>query len=221
VNVITVDHLLVYLGLIGGGGLLGAGILAYIVKSFIPAYLTEKGKNLATREDIAEITNKVESVRIEYAKQLQELAHQNTLLIEEFRGKSQLRLAAAEKRLEAHQRAFTLWRKLITSAHGPEQGKAVDECQRWWEEHCIYLSPGAREAFSDAYWAVCRHPALLRDQGKQKDVTDNWDKLMKAGNKILEGAELPALGEREVPTPGQPMPTPNPGVHPRPENGRE
>ncbi|HYM23988.1 MAG TPA: hypothetical protein VEU08_12305 [Vicinamibacterales bacterium] len=34
----------------------------WFVRSFFPAYLSEKGKNLATKEDIAEITNKVEQV---------------------------------------------------------------------------------------------------------------------------------------------------------------
>jgi hypothetical protein len=215
-----VNDVLTYLGVFGAGGLIGAGILAFIVKSFIPAYLSEKGKNLATKEDIAEITNKVESVRSEYAKQLHELAHQNTLLIEQFRGRSQLRLAAADKRLEAHQRAFALWRKLIANVHGEEQWKVVNECQRWWEENCIYLSPDARQAFSDAYWAAHMHPGLLQDRSNAKAVTENWDKLMKAGNRILEGAELPALGEREVLSPGQPAPGPNPGVQPTSASGR-
>jgi hypothetical protein len=216
----TVVAILEYLGIFGFGALVGAGVLAFVLKSFIPAYLSQKGKNLATREDIAEITTKVEAIRTEYAKQLQEFAHQNTLLIEAFRGKSQLRLAAAEKRLEAHQRAFALWRKLLANVHGEEQWKVVNECQKWWEENCIYLSPIARQAFSDAYWAVNMHPALLRDRSNPKAVTDNWDTLMKAGNRILEGAELPALGEREVLTPGQPAPAPNPGVQPTPESGR-
>lgn len=214
------NEFLGYLSALGVGGVLGAGILAYIVKSFIPAYLAEKGKNLATREDIAEITEKVEAVRSEYAKQLQELAHQNTLLLEGLRGKSQLRLAAAERRLEAHQQAFTLWRKLLANVHGEDQWKVVNDCQKWWEENCLYLSPVAREAFSNAYWAVNMHPTLLKDRSNPNAAVENWDKLMKAGSKILEGAELPALGEREVLTPGMPAPAPTPGMLRTPEAGR-
>lgn len=204
------QQLIMYLGLLGLGGMVGASILFLIVKSFVPSYLAEKGKNLATREDVTGITQQIEAVRSEYARQLQELAHQNTLLIEEFRSRSQLRLAAAERRLEAHQKAFTLWRKLIANVHGDKQREVVNECYTWWEQNCIYLSPGAREAFSDAFWAANTHPSLLQDRGNPQPVMQNWDKLMKAGAKIVEGAELPALGEREALTPGQPAP--NPGV---------
>lgn len=130
-----------YLGILGIGGIIGAGLLFLILKSFVPAYLAEKGKNLATREDIAGITHQVEAVRSEYARHLQALAHQNTLLIEEFRSRSQLRLAAAERRLEAHQQAFTLWRKLVANVHGDQQREVINECYKWWEQNCIYLSP--------------------------------------------------------------------------------
>jgi hypothetical protein len=45
------------------------GIVAY----FIPAYLKKKGENLATKEDIGEITRKVESIKHEYSADLESL----------------------------------------------------------------------------------------------------------------------------------------------------
>ncbi|MGF6199799.1 hypothetical protein [Pseudomonas laurylsulfatiphila] len=42
-----------------------------LIKFYLPGYIKEKGKNLATKEDIAEITNKIEQVKVEYAKQLE------------------------------------------------------------------------------------------------------------------------------------------------------
>jgi hypothetical protein len=39
------------------------GIAALLLRKYLPAYLTEKGKNLATKEDIEEITRTVESVK--------------------------------------------------------------------------------------------------------------------------------------------------------------
>jgi hypothetical protein len=39
--------------------------------AYLAFYIREKGKNLATREDIHEITDKIESVKIEYAKELE------------------------------------------------------------------------------------------------------------------------------------------------------
>ncbi|MGO9568089.1 MAG: hypothetical protein ACLP5H_11150 [Desulfomonilaceae bacterium] len=40
---------------------------------FLASYLTAKGKNLATQEDVKKITDKIESVKIEYAKELESL----------------------------------------------------------------------------------------------------------------------------------------------------
>jgi hypothetical protein len=43
---------------------------------FTASYVKEKGKNLATREDIDEITRKIESAKIEYAKELESIKSQ-------------------------------------------------------------------------------------------------------------------------------------------------
>ena len=43
--------------------LIGIGSLLVLFRKGLPAYISEKGKNLATREDIEEITRMIESVR--------------------------------------------------------------------------------------------------------------------------------------------------------------
>lgn len=43
--------------------LIGVGSLVVLFRKGLPAYVSEKGKNLATQEDIEEITRKIESVR--------------------------------------------------------------------------------------------------------------------------------------------------------------
>ena len=40
-------------------------VLGYVFKFYMPSYFQEKGKNLATKEDVEEITKKVESVKAE------------------------------------------------------------------------------------------------------------------------------------------------------------
>ena len=59
------------------------------------SFIREKGKNLATKKDIGRITKEIESVKSIYTKE-----------IEHIREKQQLRLAAIDKRLEAHQKAY-------------------------------------------------------------------------------------------------------------------
>lgn len=46
-------------------------IIGYLLREFFPSYTKEKGRNLATKEDIQEITEKIESVKADYAKSLE------------------------------------------------------------------------------------------------------------------------------------------------------
>lgn len=50
--------------------LLGIGSI-FIFKNYLFSYSAEKGKNIATKEDVAEITKKVEEVKLEYLVQLE------------------------------------------------------------------------------------------------------------------------------------------------------
>lgn len=52
----SLDIILLFLILAGVGSLV-------LLRTGLPAYIAEKGKNLATREDIEEITRKIESIR--------------------------------------------------------------------------------------------------------------------------------------------------------------
>jgi hypothetical protein len=48
--------------------IIAVGVALLLWRSFFPAYVGEKGKNLATKEDIAEITRKVEEVKLVFAE---------------------------------------------------------------------------------------------------------------------------------------------------------
>lgn len=41
----------------------------FFLRSYLPSYFTEKGKNLASKEDIAQITRLVESVKAQYVSE--------------------------------------------------------------------------------------------------------------------------------------------------------
>ena len=51
-------------------GLIAAG---YVLKDFLPGYSREKGKNLATKEDIGEISRMVESAKLDFSAQIEKL----------------------------------------------------------------------------------------------------------------------------------------------------
>ncbi|XSS65203.1 hypothetical protein ACP9OK_09570 [Pseudomonas sp. B11] len=46
-------------------------IVGLLIKTYLPGYIGEKSKNLATKEDIAGITDKIEQVKADYARQLE------------------------------------------------------------------------------------------------------------------------------------------------------
>lgn len=163
------------------GGWLGATAIEYA---------KAKGRNLADKEDIREITGLVEAVK-----------HENSVLLEQLKGIGQLRLAAAERRLQAHQDAFTLWRKLILHTHQEDAKVVVHECQEWWEKNCLFLASEASEAFAEAFFAAGEHRTLLESARYQSDRREgskllrrNWETVMAAGPRIVAAVALPPLG---------------------------
>jgi hypothetical protein len=48
-------------------------VISYIAKWYLPSYFQEKGKNLAKKEDIAEITTKIEQVKHDYSSKLESI----------------------------------------------------------------------------------------------------------------------------------------------------
>jgi len=51
--------------------LVGIGAIGLLLYRYLPAYASEKGKNLATKEDIADITKRIEQVKSSYAHELE------------------------------------------------------------------------------------------------------------------------------------------------------
>ncbi len=45
----------------------------FFLRSYLPSYFTEKGKNLASKEDIAQITRLVESVKAQYVAEVEKV----------------------------------------------------------------------------------------------------------------------------------------------------
>jgi hypothetical protein len=159
-------------------------VVAWLLKHYVPAYLKEKGKNLATKEDIGAITNEVKQVE-----------HQYNTLIEELKSRQQLRMAAVERRLQTHQDAFTMWRKLI--AEPDESDKAVVECQDWWEKNCLYLEEPVRKAFVVAFKNAFLRNEFARIHADPKPIGEAWDKVETLSDVLFTAIQLPLLTETE------------------------
>ena len=120
---------------------------------YLRSYLKKKGENLATKEDVELITDKVEGVRSEYAERFEKIAQGNRLLLEQTKQQHELSLAAIDKRLKIHQKAFSLSAGLFLGLKLSEDQRygleipTPEECFAWWITNCLYLSGESRRAF--------------------------------------------------------------------------
>jgi len=156
--------------------------------AFLGSYLKKKAENVATKEDIEEITQKIEDIRSQYNKQLE--LHKASLQLS-----NQLKLAELGTRLHKHQEAYTLWLNLMWSLYDDQKiGPAVTNCQNWWNENCLYLGEEPRGAFKTALLLAGQFRGLADAQEKRK-----WfNSINDAGKKIIEGVNLPSLGKDEI-----------------------
>lgn len=167
--------------------------------SYFGSYLRTKGKNLATKEDIKSITDEIESVKTEYAKQLEMLFQDNRVILSKLQQHHELKLAALDKRLAVHQEAYVLWYKLMGVANDREKShQVVQECQEWFVNNSLYLTDESRDAFHEAYMETIIRPGLLEDrQNNAKEIKENFMKIRNAGSRIVESVNLPSWGDKE------------------------
>jgi hypothetical protein len=129
------------------------------------SYFGEKAKNLATKQDIGEITRAVEQVKAEFQTARDAQNHLYELALKSVDFTHQLRLAALDRRLAVHQEAFTLWWELQGIVHATDKTAAWNAavaCQNFWVKNHLYLTPEARQALYDAFVGA-RNLLHLRD----------------------------------------------------------
>lgn len=110
----------------------------------------------------------------------------------------QLRMAALDKRLQVHQEAYALWRKLLANVYNSDTiGDIVMECQEWWDQNCLYLTSEARVSFRKAYVRALNHDRFVRSKQDVQLIEQNWALIVDAGDKLVAGVALPGLGTLE------------------------
>lgn len=104
-----------------------------------------------------------------------------------------------DKRLQAHQEAYTLWWHLVGDATNQEKvDKRVADCQDWWVKNNLYLTEEAEEAFFQSYFAAKLHPLFLSDSGEPREkVEENFQKIRRAGEVLKTAVALPSWREPE------------------------
>lgn len=140
----------------------GVFVLALLATRYLPSYIKEKGKNLATKEDIASITNEIEKVRSQYAENIEALkaslgsrTHMHQVRYErEF----EILLGLTEKLVELRDAATTL--RPVSEYVNPEETDADRKKRRLtrYQEasRALYLFSESRRPFfpEDIYDAL-------------------------------------------------------------------
>jgi hypothetical protein len=102
------------------------------------------------------------------------------------------------KRLEVHQEAFLLWHRCWNVVHDQDEDKkheTLRKAEDWWFENCLYLSESTRTSFKKMIKSVQMHSHILeigrgqpREEGWAKEVNDNWDRIIKVGQTVIQGS---------------------------------
>ena len=119
------------------------GVVAYFA-----AYLGEKGKGRATKDDVREITNAIGEINNKYS-----------VILSKLNARNQLSMLVPERRLEAHQQAYALWYTMFHECRRVDgQGlEASKDCKLWFMKNCMFLGPKSRDAFKRAYLVAEEH----------------------------------------------------------------
>ncbi|MFQ5753366.1 MAG: hypothetical protein ACE5HI_15350 [bacterium] len=113
---------------------------------------------------------------------------------------TQLRLAALEQRLEIHQSTYTLCRRLIRNFNKNELWKIVSECERFWDENCLYLGAKSKETFFNAFKAAMLVPGLTNQtEEERKTKKEIWKELWIAIKALEEETGLPPISSEDYP----------------------
>ena len=105
-----------------------------------------------------------------------------------------MRLAAIDRRLEVHQEAFGLWRKINGNIGTDNIQNVVLECDEWWSKNSLYLEPEPRKAFLEA-WVSAKDLEWYKENSEHQLVTKCYQKIESAGQVITTAIELPILNE--------------------------
>jgi hypothetical protein len=162
-----------------------AGLIVYaLIRQYLGGYLPEKGKNLATKEDIEKITKLVKGVE-----------HQYNVLIKQMEAKQQLRMAAVDKRLQVHQEAFAHWHAVFEGGAGNDE--PLKKFAEWYNNNCLYLEPDVRKEFADFFSRESMQKESIRLNLPPKQVMDTYDEMFALPNALFKAVQLPGLSELE------------------------
>lgn len=164
-------------------------VVYFLVRNFLASYTNEKAKNMATKEDIAVITSEVKAVEDVFNRGLADLnAHH------------QVRMIAAERRIQAHQEAYFHAMQMVryANAEGDHLMNVVVEAQSWYDKNCLFLGEKTRRSFHTASLFVMHHRDYVQNRVDADIVKQSWAKIMEPLEHVAKEVELPPFSAQEL-----------------------
>ncbi|MFG0602475.1 hypothetical protein ACF8PL_19025 [Delftia sp. WSY_4] len=161
------------------------GFLFWLSKNYLTSYTSKKGENLATKEDIRDITKEVEAAKEDFSHRLENLKTHNSLA-----------MVAAEKRLSVHQELFNHWRSIslsVTCGITEDMERFTIDGEQWLYENFVYVDGEAREAFLSATDYIYKWSASIGSSSKGDNKLEAEKMLLSAQASILRAVSLPKM----------------------------
>ena len=119
----------------------------------LTAYVAEKSKNRATKQDIKKLTLTVQTVELEFKRQL-----------EDIKAHHQLRMVAAEKRIQAHQEAYEFGVKLQKSItlSDNEWDDLYEAAEHWHIKNYLFLGENSRKDFIFLIHKISKYRSAIK-----------------------------------------------------------
>lgn len=114
--------------------------------------------------------------------------------------KDKFRLVAIEKRIQAHQEAFSIWYKLIWIIHSStdERMHVISEARKFWLENCLYLEKNTRKEFDIVIRLVDGYSLKLQIAKEEKDPNEKEELRQDYRNDWKRISDLPNYIQSEV-----------------------
>ena len=126
---------LIALQVFDAAALVAAVTLLLIVRRGVASYGAEKGKNLATKEDVGEITRRIETVRTSYAAELERLRVTLTATAAVHRAQYEAEVATYtavwEKIMVLHGALYGVWGQRSAMDHADLEGQSAADAARF------------------------------------------------------------------------------------------
>jgi hypothetical protein len=115
--------------------------------------------------------------------------------------KDRYRLAALDKRLETHQEAYALARKMIQTLHSnsEEKHEIIRKVEEFWNRQCLFLTNETRLSFRNAFSDYSIYHIYMdrlkaeKNEESKKDLFAAFDRISGLLSKIEKGVDIEAM----------------------------